>query len=237
MVAAMFEYVHHQACGDDAPVTTPQFTAHDSPAATTLRAHLALGNFPTLQSPPTGCPNSDIQADAPTQSSLVLGPVADSGDTDKRPLSALSTTVMVPANQGGFSPGFTPDLDFERNMEAAAALLQLPKYREMCSNKILKYQRPVKALSMKQEVSARDCRAQTSCTTSRPTYKRKFDSHDGVDTNKEHIKTSQDHTRTIKRICREKSGTDWQSVFDVIEYGKEQQRRRTVIPVTEKKSW
>jgi hypothetical protein len=131
MVAAMFEYVHHQACGDDAPVTTPQFTAHDSPAATTLRAHLALGNFPTLQSPPTGCPNSDIQADAPTQSSLVLGPVANSGDTDKRPLSALSTTVMVPANQGGFSPGFTPDLDFERNMEAAAALLQLPKYREV----------------------------------------------------------------------------------------------------------
>lgn len=42
-----------------------------------------------------------------------------------------AATVMVPANQGGISPSLTPESDFERIMEVAAALLQLPKYRKV----------------------------------------------------------------------------------------------------------
>jgi hypothetical protein len=30
----------------------------------------------------------------------------------------------------------------------------------------------------------------------------------------------------VKRICREKTGTDWQTVLDIIKYGDEQRERR-----------
>lgn len=62
------------------------------------------------------------------------------------------------------------------------------------------------------------------------TRKRKIDSCDGVDTDKENIKMSLSHASapTIKRICWEKTGTEWQTVLDVVEYyDKEQQRKRT----------
>lgn len=36
-------------------------------------------------------------------------------------------------------------------------------------------------------------------------------------------KESKNPAPAVKCICREKTGTDWQSVFDVIKYSKEQQ--------------
>ncbi|KAG1724997.1 hypothetical protein EDD22DRAFT_853750 [Suillus occidentalis] len=148
-----------------------------------------------------------------------------------------AATVMVPAHQGGISSSLTPESDFEHIMEICwdkqkvrlMDTLGVPLSRTLevqCPfprhslDKISKDQRPVKALiSM--------------------TYKRKINSHDGVDTDKENIKTtpSQGHNAPIiKHICWEKSGTEWQSVFDVIKYGEEQERKCTVMPVMEEKS-
>lgn len=172
---------------------------------------------------------------------MVLDPTTSSTNMLwHKPPTVASTTVVVPANQGDISASLAPDSDSERKVEVAA-LMQLPKYQEMCSDKILKDQRPVRALSMKPEVSARDChilRARASCTANHQTCKRKIDSHDGVDTvtDKENIMISLGHTPTIKRICREKSGTEWQSVLDVIEFGEEQRRKDTVTLVMEEKS-
>jgi hypothetical protein len=33
----------------------------------------------------------------------------------------------------------------------------------------------------------------------------------------------------VKRICREKTGTDWQTVLDVIKYGEEQQTMKNEL--------
>jgi hypothetical protein len=38
---------------------------------------------------------------------------------------------------------------------------------------------------------------------------------------------SNDIPVATKRICREKTGTDWQTVLDVIAYGEERNRRQT----------
>jgi hypothetical protein len=58
------------------------------------------------------------------------------------------------------------------------------------------------------------------------TCKRKIDSCDGVDADKENIKISLSHASapTIKCICWEKTGTEWQTVLDVVEYDKEQRK-------------
>lgn len=48
-----------------------------------------------------------------------------------------------------------------------------------------------------------------------------------VDTvDKENVTLFQSNTPAIKRICREKTGTDWQTVLDVTAYGEEQRIRR-----------
>ncbi|KAG2737267.1 hypothetical protein P692DRAFT_20883746 [Suillus brevipes Sb2] len=75
---------------------------------------------------------------------------------------------------------------------------------------------------------------QDSCTASshchsgtRQTRKRKM-RLGGADTvDKENVTLFQSSdTPTVKRICREKTGTDWQTVLDVTAYGEEQRIRR-----------
>jgi hypothetical protein len=50
----------------------------------------------------------------------------------------------------------------------------------------------------------------------------------GADTvDKENVTLFQSSdTPTVKRICREKTGTDWQTVLDVTAYGEEQRIRQ-----------
>jgi hypothetical protein len=60
---------------------------------------------------------------------------------------------------------------------------------------------------------------QVSTTSARQTCKRKIEEHDS-DTDQ----TSPDPAPVRKRICREKTGTDWQTVLDIIEYGEERSR-------------
>ncbi|KAG2147495.1 hypothetical protein DEU56DRAFT_753361 [Suillus clintonianus] len=222
----MFEYVHDRASessssetSDDDVLVIDPFTTHESPAATL--------------SSPTGSLDSNTQADAPSQPSImmVLDPTSTVVSWHAKPPSA-STTVTVPTNLGEISLSLAPDSDSE-----VAALVQLPKYRELlCSDKILKNQRPDQALRTKPEVGPRGCHvmgARASCIATRQACKRKIDNHDGVETDKENITISLSHTPAIKRICREKSGTDWQTVLDIDEYGEEQRRKfkDTVIVV------
>jgi len=87
--------------------------------------------------------------------------------------------------------------------------------------------------------------SQASCTAStRQTCKRNIDNVDGVnaekDADKENISLSC-ALAAIKCICRERTGTDWQLVLDVIEYDEERCRQsrlegmvaQTVTPVME----
>ncbi|KAG1740124.1 uncharacterized protein EDB91DRAFT_1082103 [Suillus paluster] len=103
------------------------FTTHESPAATL--------------SSPTGSPDLNTQADAPSQPSMVLDPTSSTDVLWHKPPSA-SATVMIPTNLGEISPSLTPDLD-SNIVEVLAVLVQLRKYQELCSDKILKNQRPV----------------------------------------------------------------------------------------------
>ncbi|KAG1795210.1 uncharacterized protein HD556DRAFT_1440379 [Suillus plorans] len=72
------------------------------------------------------------------------------------------------------------------------------------------------------------CTASTSATsTHRQTRKRKV-ALAGIDiVDKENLNVFSNATPVaIKRICREKTGTDWQTVLDVIAYGEERNRRQ-----------
>ncbi|KAG1880011.1 hypothetical protein F4604DRAFT_1679146 [Suillus subluteus] len=61
----------------------------------------------------------------------------------------------------------------------------------------------------------------TASSGTRQTRKRKIGGVDTID--KENILFPNGRcTPTIKRICQEKTGTDWQTVLDVIAYGEEQ---------------
>lgn len=60
-------------------------------------------------------------------------------------------------------------------------------------------------------------------TMARQNYKRKIDNVQDHDT----IKDSdiyQNFAPVVKRICREKTGTDWQTVLDIIKYGEEREK-------------
>jgi hypothetical protein len=59
----------------------------------------------------------------------------------------------------------------------------------------------------------------------RQTRKRKVGSIDNVTANKENV-LFPNGAPAIKRICREKTGTDWQTVLDVNAYNEEQRQRR-----------
>ncbi|KAG1744075.1 uncharacterized protein EDB91DRAFT_1080883 [Suillus paluster] len=72
-------------------------------------------------------------------------------------------------------------------------------------------------------VQAQD--SHTASSGTRQTHKRKIGGVDTVD--KENVLFPNGcGTPTIKRICREKTGTNWQTVLDVIAYGEEQRNRR-----------
>ncbi|KAG1728862.1 uncharacterized protein EDB91DRAFT_1253292 [Suillus paluster] len=72
-------------------------------------------------------------------------------------------------------------------------------------------------------VQAQD--SHTASSGTRQTRKRKIGGVDTID--KENVLFPNGcGTLTIKRICWEKTGTDWQTVLDVIAYGEEQRNRR-----------
>jgi len=78
----------------------------------------------------------------------------------------------------------------------------------------------------------------TRCKTRCKTRKRKI-AFAGVDAvNKENLNIFLNGTpAATKRICQEKTGTDWQTVLDVIAYGEEQNRWRnqdTTVTMEEK---
>jgi hypothetical protein len=63
-------------------------------------------------------------------------------------------------------------------------------------------------------------------TSARQTYKRKIEDI-GTDTDRKNFDISPNPApvETRKHICREKTGTDWQTVFDIIKYGEQQSRQ------------
>jgi hypothetical protein len=72
-------------------------------------------------------------------------------------------------------------------------------------------------------------RARALCTTSvRQTHKRKIEDVDTkLDTDQENFDISPNPApvETQKRICREKTGTDWQTVLDIVKYGEQWSRQ------------
>ncbi|KAG1758200.1 hypothetical protein EDD22DRAFT_850210 [Suillus occidentalis] len=76
-------------------------------------------------------------------------------------------------------------------------------------------------------VQAQKSKPYTASSDAHQTHKRKLG---GVDTvNKENALFPNVHCTlgpSVKRIRREKTGTDWQSVLDVIAYGEEQNNRQ-----------
>jgi hypothetical protein len=74
-------------------------------------------------------------------------------------------------------------------------------------------------------VPAQKSNPYTASSGNNQTRKRKFGGVDTVD--KENVLFLNGRCiPTVKRICREKTGTDWQTVLDVIAYGEEQNSRR-----------
>jgi hypothetical protein len=77
--------------------------------------------------------------------------------------------------------------------------------------------------------------AQNSCTISPKTCqtrKRKIDNvidnDDGkLDSNDENVSPNTTSSIVVKRICREKTGTDWQTVLNLLEYDAEKRGRQT----------
>ncbi|KAG1873419.1 hypothetical protein C8R48DRAFT_769858 [Suillus tomentosus] len=62
--------------------------------------------------------------------------------------------------------------------------------------------------------------ASQSTAGARQTRKRSISDADSRDSGQENKYPNP--ARVVKRICREKTGTDWQSVFDIVKYGEEQ---------------
>ncbi|KAG1789008.1 uncharacterized protein HD556DRAFT_1311588 [Suillus plorans] len=60
-------------------------------------------------------------------------------------------------------------------------------------------------------------------TMARQNYKRKIDDVQDHDTVKD-SDVYQNFAPVVKRICQEKTGTDWQTVLDVIKYGEEREK-------------
>ncbi|KAG2126960.1 hypothetical protein DEU56DRAFT_915906 [Suillus clintonianus] len=210
--------------------STSRSTSRTAKNVSRLHAHLPWGEFSSPPSSPTGIPYSDIQVDALSQPStvLVLDPTSH-GSTDPeswhKSLSAASSAVRVHTSTypvGAISPSLRLASDEESDPDVeVAALKPLPSYQGvLCSDKESKNQRAV-AIRTNTKVG------QASCTATRQTCKRKIDSIDGVDAEhggKENIPLS-DAPATVKRICREKTGTDWSSVLDIVEYGEERRRQ------------
>jgi hypothetical protein len=100
----------------------------------------------------------------------------------------------------------------------------------------LRGQKPntVKMLGSKGIVRTRvsPSRASSAWTnTCSKTCKRKISDVDSYcDTDKENYNENTDSAPavmvTVKRICREKTGTDWQTVLDITKYGEEQRRKK-----------
>ncbi|KAG1858933.1 hypothetical protein F4604DRAFT_1930979 [Suillus subluteus] len=225
--------------GDDVSVywephltsVTDPFTSHsksESPADIILLGHdhsdFPSGEFqipPSQRSRPSptrlGSPYSDTDSDsdAPSQPSTVLAPHSTSTDGSyNSPPASSAATIPTNLIQGGLkiSPSITPLNEPDTDVELAALVLQLPSYQRLCLDKISKNHRPT-AIKMKTKVGLMGYEAQTSAT--RQTCKRKIVDDIGAeyDADKENISPS--CTMAIKRICREKTGTDWQLVLDI----------------------
>lgn len=78
-----------------------------------------------------------------------------------------------------------------------------------------------------------NAQVQASCIASTPSHdetrKRKIACVGVSDIDKEN-KSLNSSRHGVKRICREKTGTDWQSVLDITKYGEEQRMRRQNNP-------
>ncbi|KAG1899037.1 uncharacterized protein F5891DRAFT_981433 [Suillus fuscotomentosus] len=74
-------------------------------------------------------------------------------------------------------------------------------------------------------------RAQAFHTATRQSYKRKLDQIESDDnSDKENIVLSPTRSApAVKRIRREKTGTEWQTVLDVVKFGEEQRRKQKEI--------
>ncbi|KAG2744766.1 hypothetical protein P692DRAFT_20877487 [Suillus brevipes Sb2] len=85
------------------------------------------------------------------------------------------------------------------------------------------------------KIDLASCEARASATYR--TRKRKIDDDDEHNANKENISLSR-RTPAIKRICREKTGTEWQSVLDINKYIEEQlmHSKGTVTPTMKENS-
>lgn len=68
-------------------------------------------------------------------------------------------------------------------------------------------------------------RGQTSCTATRQSRKRKPDQVVSDDNSNKENMSSTRPAPAAKRIRREKTGTEWQTVFDGVKFGEEQQRK------------
>jgi hypothetical protein len=86
-----------------------------------------------------------------------------------------------------------------------------------------------------------NARAQASeCIDTRETHKRKI-ACVGVDCDAHKEDESPGHhgslstPAAIKRICREKTGTDWQTVLDIVNYSEERRSRQNEAPAIEGK--
>lgn len=81
------------------------------------------------------------------------------------------------------------------------------------------------------------------CSDTRETRKRKIactistdrDAHEDSENQPLNHHGSLDTPITIKRICREKTGTDWQTVLDLVKYGEERQSRQNEALAIEEK--
>ncbi|KAG1844887.1 hypothetical protein C8R48DRAFT_780105 [Suillus tomentosus] len=195
---------------------TDRFTTH-SPTDSTIPSP-SLGNFSTLPSSLTSSPSAQplMWLSGADASHDIYSSVSATASTNEEKRSRTSRTCHrgTPLEQSQ-----TLKLSNGNTVDAPIAPIGQPN-----GQKRKKY--------MQAEAGRVDegvIRARALCTTSvRQTHKRKIEDVDTkLDTDQENFDISPNPApvETQKRICREKTGTDWQTVLDIVKYGEQWSRQ------------
>ncbi|KAG1763133.1 hypothetical protein EV702DRAFT_1205805 [Suillus placidus] len=181
---------------------TDPFTT-DSPTDTILPSPSSFKNLPTLPSSPTGSPSAKHR-------------MQQLGDTDVSHEIESSVSINVPVNEEKRSRML-------HTRHQGTALEQSQTVKQLSNDDIAgvrigqpdEQKENIIVQSEAGRVGAVRARA-FGTTWARQTCKRKIED-DKVSPNPAPVVAR-------KRICREKTGTDWQTVLDITEYGEERSR-------------
>ncbi|KAG0704145.1 hypothetical protein DFH29DRAFT_997852 [Suillus ampliporus] len=202
-------------------------------------------------SPPSSTGSSGAYSDARPSILVVLQPSTDrlwhESELESPP---ASTPAMVPTKKRTSESCMSKSCTQIEYHGGAAPVQLLTQYQDKnvitaCLDKVLENQKAAAIMVLKL-MKVMNTQTQDSCiptSITRRTRKRTIEcvAADSRNADKENVSlnchygslTVTPATVTGKRICQEKTGTDWQTVLDVIKYGEEQQSRQKKVVAME----